>query len=343
MKLSKLTLSLLLLLLSFGLWADYYDGVINLSGQPLLNGLRTLISTNTNSSYDDSKTYLFQTADNVGGTVTCIYTGEVYNINSSYNGQSNPNTEHTYAQSWFTSSESSRKKADIHHLFVSTMQVNSSRGNLPFDVVSNHASADIYYTDTPWQSWRGSNSQNNEVFEPATVSKGNIARALLYFYTRYNDTLYQQGVNMINTLVTWHNADPPNATDVLRNQRVQSFQGNRNPYVDHPEFVQRIWGPVANDDLIQNASPTLRIDNIYPNPFKENLNVTIDAKNEDTVQAKIYNLKGQAIYTHTMPAGTKTMSWNGITTSGDKAPAGVYFIRLSTTEQDVTAKVLLVQ
>ncbi|MDD4100728.1 MAG: hypothetical protein PHT47_06500, partial [Candidatus Cloacimonetes bacterium] len=88
----KIYLIIMLSLLLWSLSADYYDSIGNLNQQALLLALRNLIDTNTNSSYDGSKDYLFQELDNVNGTVKCIYTGQVYTINSSYNGQSNPNT-----------------------------------------------------------------------------------------------------------------------------------------------------------------------------------------------------------------------------------------------------------
>jgi len=91
----KLSLCLILITFALGLNAEYYDSVINLTGQNLFNGLRTLISNNTNTSYDASKVVLFQTLDNVGGNVTCVYTGQVYNVGYNYTGSTNPNTEHT--------------------------------------------------------------------------------------------------------------------------------------------------------------------------------------------------------------------------------------------------------
>ena len=139
----KITFTLLLLLAATLACAqgNYYDAVIDLSGQPLYTALHSLISTNTNSSYDGAKVFLFQQLDNHNGYVTCIYTGEEHYVGYNYTGSSDPNTEHTYAQSWFSSSESSRKKADLHHLFPSNSVVNSSRSNYPIFTVANHASA----------------------------------------------------------------------------------------------------------------------------------------------------------------------------------------------------------
>ncbi|MDD2596293.1 MAG: endonuclease [Candidatus Cloacimonetes bacterium] len=339
----KIYLIIMLSLLLWSLSADYYDSIGNLNQQALLLALRNLIDTNTNSSYDGSKDYLFQELDNVNGTVKCIYTGQVYTINSSYNGQSNPNTEHTYAQSWFSSSESSRKKADLHHLFITTMQVNSSRGNLPFNTVASIPASTVYYDNTPWQSYRGTDNWGKTVFEPADQSKGNVARALLYFYTRYNDGLTQGGVNMIPILRTWHQADPPDNAEIARNQGVYEFQTNRNPYVDHPEYVERIWGPVSNEDWVQNSGPSLRIDNVYPNPFRENVQVIVDRKDAKTIAVDVYNIRGARVYSESLTANDNRFDWNGRDFEGRQLGQGIYFIRLSDGESSVSTKTLLLR
>ncbi len=342
--LRKYTLLLLLLTAVFCLNAEYYDSVINLTGQSLYNGLRGLIDTNTNNSYTGSKTQLFQTVDNNGnGTVTCVYTGKNYTINSSYNGGGDPNTEHTYAQSWFSSSEESIKKADLHHLFITDSTVNSSRGNLPLTNVANHGSATVYYTSTPRQSYRGSSSGGIQVFEPADQFKGNIARALLYFNTRYSgQSLTQQNVNMLPVLLEWHFADPPDAQEVTRNTRVYNFQGNRNPYIDHPEFVSRIWGGSDNDDDIQMYIPALHISAVYPNPFNAETSITVHTKTSAPITTSVYNLKGQKVYSHSyaLPAGENKLMWDGMDDSGFQAPAGVYFIRVEADKQQALTRVV---
>ncbi|MDD2227911.1 MAG: endonuclease [Candidatus Cloacimonetes bacterium] len=342
--LNKYTLILFLLIAVISLNADYYDGVINLTGQSLYNGLHALIDNNTNTSYTGAKTVLFQTLDNNSGNVTCVYTGRSYSVNSSYNGGSDPNTEHTYAQSWFSGSESSTKKADLHHLFVTTMTVNSSRGNLPLTTVANHSSANIYYTSTPRQSYRGSNSSGIQVFEPADQFKGNIARALLYFNTRYtNQSLTQQNVNMLPILLQWHVSDPPDAAEITRNTGVYNYQHNRNPYVDHPEFVASIWGggTSAEDDILLSI-PALQISSAYPNPFRDGLSISVQAKSPAPATTTVFNLKGQKIYTttNTMIEGENKLQWSGLDANGRQTPAGVYFIRVESDKEQAITKVV---
>lgn len=227
----------------------YYNPVVGLSGTTLKNALHDLIDNNTYANYDNAKTFLFQTLDNNGGVVRCVYTGQDYTISSSYNGSTTPNTEHTYAQSWFGTSEESIKKADVHHLFITNANVNSSRSNYPFDVVTNVTNT--YTHSNGYVSKKGTNSAGRTVFEPADQHKGNLARAMLYFHVRYNMTLSQGGVDMLETLINWHNADPVDANELTRNTLVYGHQYNRNPFVDHPEYVSYIWGGSTANTTLQ--------------------------------------------------------------------------------------------
>ncbi len=324
---------------------SYYDNVISLSGQPLYNALHNLISTNTYSSYDGAKTFLFQTLDNVNGAVTCVYTGQVYPVSSGYNGSSNPNTEHTYAQSWFNSNVASDavKKADLHHLFPTNSVVNSSRGNYPLFTVASHAAATVYYNDTPWQSYRGFSLGNQLVFEPCDESKGDIARALLYFNVRYYDTLTQQGVNMLPDLVAWNLADPPDAREIARNNAIHGFLGNRNPFVDHPEFVNRIWG-VASDDPLETTPPqSLRLNQAYPNPFSDSVSLNVESKVAALTDVAVYNSRGQKIrsWSQSLSQGSSEIRWDGRDDRSQRQARGVYLIRISSGQASDSAKLLL--
>ena len=332
-------LGMMLLLVPVLIWAGYYDGVMTYSCDQLKNALHELISTNTNSNYTAAKLQLFQNVDNHSGSVTCIYTGQNYNISDDYNGSSNPNTEHTYAQSWFSSSESSIKKADIHHLLISTMQVNSARGNLPFEmVISPNAT---YYSNTPWQSYRGTGSSGQEVFQPAAASRGNVARALLYFYVRYNDSLNQGGVNMLARLMIWHQEDPVDNDEIARNQAIYNYQNNRNPFIDHPEFVNRIWNPTSNLDPEIVPAPAFAISIAGANPFDDELRLNLEADKAMDLELGIYNLRGQLIKTERLRLDpSSSYIWNGKQEDGSPAPSGIYIIQVRGHEGSASIRVL---
>lgn len=278
-------------------FGGYYNPVAGLSGSALKSGLRDLLPTNTNTNYDGAKLVLFQDMDNVGGVVKCVYTGETWTVNSSYNGSTNPNTEHTYAQSWFdgTASESV-KKADLHHLFITNSSVNSSRSNYPFDEVTNVSAT--FSVDPQYVSKRGTNADGRTVWEPADPHKGNLARAMLYFHVRYDMPLSWNGVDMLETMLDWNTADPVDADELARNAEAYTYQGNRNFFIDKPQYITSIWGGAPANTVVQF------------NPASAMVN-----EGDGTVSLSVEILN---------PSATNATTAQVVLTSGDAADIGNY-------------------
>lgn len=241
MKKIKVIMLLILTLCVYALYAGYYDTATG-NGDTLKGQLRTIITNgHTPLSYDGAKLKLFQNVFNVDGVVRCVYTGQDFAIASGYNGSSSPNTEHSYCQSWFGTQEPSTKKSDLHHLFPTVQNVNSSRGNMPFGIVTNHTTATTYASNNNFHSYRGDCSNGVAVFEPSDQFKGDIARGLLYFSVRYNMGLTIDNVDMLPYLLQWTSQDPVDSFEQSRNEKNYTFQGNRNPFIDHPEWIASIW------------------------------------------------------------------------------------------------------
>lgn len=144
------------------------------------------------------------------------------------------NVEHTWPQSRFTTKHSTdAQKSDLHHLFPTDSQLNAIRGNHPFgEVIKDSANLKC------GQSRFGvSESIRGPTFEPPENHKGRVARALLYFALRYDMTIEP---NQENNLRTWHKQFPVDDEELLRNDEIYKVQGNRNPFIDHPELVDTI-------------------------------------------------------------------------------------------------------
>jgi endonuclease I len=144
------------------------------------------------------------------------------------------NAEHLWPQSYFKSALP--MVADLHHLQSTFATPNGRRGNFKFC----KASGSSYSTAS------GSKLGKN-CFEPADAVKGNVARALLYFVTRYYDKNIRQGMdykdfwtNNVPMLLAWNRQDPPDANERRRNDLIEQYQGNRNPFVDDPSLADRI-------------------------------------------------------------------------------------------------------
>ena len=155
----------------------------------------------------------------------------------------NFNTEHSWPQS--KGAQADPAMSDIHHLFPSDASANSERSNLPFGVVVTPSWTSADPDGDGDVSKRGLDANNKMVFEPRNAKKGDIARALFYFYVRYKSRP-TPGFTLENftaeeaTLIQWAANDPPDAFERQRNALAFRAQGNRNPFIDRPEFVAAI-------------------------------------------------------------------------------------------------------
>jgi len=144
------------------------------------------------------------------------------------------NVEHTWPQSRFTSKYGKdMQKSDLHHLFPTDSQMNSVRGNDWFGEVVK---------DTKTLKCKnvrfGKTAQGGpDVFEPPKEHRGNVARALFYFSTRYDLPIGDQQEEVLRK---WNNDDPVDAEEQDRNNKIAEAQGNRNPFVDYPEIADKL-------------------------------------------------------------------------------------------------------
>lgn len=144
------------------------------------------------------------------------------------------NAEHTWPQSRFNpGSEVGTQKCDMHHLFPTDNKMNSIRGNLKFGEVDNPREV----LKCPIAKIGRSSKSQNEIFEPPTKHKGNVARALFYFSIRYKLHIDPSEEAFLKK---WNREDPVDSFESERNDRIEQIQGNRNPFVDHPELADAI-------------------------------------------------------------------------------------------------------
>lgn len=197
--------------------------------------------------YDDAREAMYSTVDEVGGMIHCVYTD--FEQTASVTTYPNPiNVEHVVPQSLFGSQ--SPMRSDLHNLRPAHGSANSARSNHPYSEVDDLAAnwygidAGGAYVSTPTQPSPDENysERDGSLWEPQEDRKGDIARAVFYFFTVYH---HQAGdisiVGDINLLKIWHQADPADAIEIERNNRAETAQGNRNPYVDYPDLVDDVW------------------------------------------------------------------------------------------------------
>ena len=239
----------------------YYDGTEGLSGDELKSALNDIIDGHTELSYDGVWIALRDTDEDPDNTdnVILLYTGwSVTNL-----GYPTWNREHTWAKSHGDFGNDPPCGTDVHHLRPTDVQVNGDRGNLDFD-----------YSDIPYPTIPGC-FYDGDSWEPRDEVKGDVARMIFYMATRYegeNGELDLVVVDEVNTypnpehgklsaLLEWNTLDPPSEFEETRNDRIyDNWQGNRNPFVDHPEFADYIWGS-GQPDIIADFYADITVGN----------------------------------------------------------------------------------
>ncbi len=145
------------------------------------------------------------------------------------------NIEHTWPQSRFNSNmPKDEQKSDLHHLYPSDSQMNSTRGNFEFGEVDEDIKDLKCHTA---RFGRVNGATGSPIFEPPTSHKGRVARALFYFSIKYDLPISRQEEAFLRT---WNHDYPVTPEEQERNDRVFELQGSRNPFVDHPEIISKI-------------------------------------------------------------------------------------------------------
>ncbi len=147
------------------------------------------------------------------------------------------NAEHAVPQSWFNKELPMR--GDLHALFTADPGCNSMRSNYPFGTTSDNI---VKQNSCGTVSEKSSEPR---IFEPVPergASKGAVARATLYFLVRYPDLINtpEMPKSRLKTLIKWHKENPPGLWEKHRNAEIAKIQGNRNPLIDYPGWVDRI-------------------------------------------------------------------------------------------------------
>ena len=241
--------------------ADYYSSITNTtSGTTLASDLHSLLSsTHTNQlSYDDLWG-AYYTSDVMPGTniiwdiySECIFTAgdDQDKGNHSFEGDKY-NREHTTPQSWFN--KETPMVADAHHIFATDAYVNGKRSNYPFGEVGSATYTSNNGGKLGSSSFSG---YSGTVFEPINEYKGDIARAFMYMAIRYSNACgsWSNGANVVyqssypylttyaqNIFTKWAHEDPVSDKEYIRNEALYDIQGDRNPFIDHTEYIDVIW------------------------------------------------------------------------------------------------------
>jgi endonuclease I len=243
------------------------------------------------------------------------------------------NREHSFPKSWF--GDVAPMNVDLFHLYATDGYVNGKRSNYPYGPVSSPT----------WTSLNGSklgpcsaSGYTSIVFEPINEYKGDFARTYFYMVTRYENVVVSWNSNpeaqptlngttypcfdtwILNVLLAWNAADPVSVKEIDRNNAVFAIQHNRNPFIDHPEYVNSVWG--TNVGL--TYTPTQVSLQVYPNPVSESCTITLPPEyNQQNSVFVVYSATGSPVN------APLTVSDDRATLDLEKVPAGFYMLKLS--------------
>lgn len=227
-----------------------YDFTDNLWGSDLLTALSGYLKNHNIFTYKMARELLWTSFDNYNGKVECIYTGKTVLVEGEPDfaelDKIGFNTEHSWPRSY--GSDYEPPLSDMNHIFPSSKTSNDRRANFPYNYVTGQIS---------WQeggSKLGIDNNGKTVFEPRDESKGNIARALFYFALRY-DNPFKFIDAQENVLRAWTKIDPPDEKEMRRNDSIAAYQLRRNPFIDHPSFLERINSISTNPDFDLISAP----------------------------------------------------------------------------------------
>ena len=222
----------------------------NLHSNELLEYIQNNYTTSSVQGYDNARDILYGTIDNINGSVYCVYSNFSVQLNgsdpSTHLYDNGMNCEHLWPQS--LGAQASPMKSDMHHLRPCKSNINSTRGNKAFQNINDSLTETWFWLSYSTNNIPSNNideySENNSIgFEPREDNKGDIARAMFYFYTIYNNVADDNFFNsQKNTLYQWHNEDPVNNIEINRTWNIANYQNNiPNPFIIDPSLIYRIY------------------------------------------------------------------------------------------------------
>ncbi len=296
---------------------DFQSVYPDLEGEALLEKVIEDYKPGIVLDYSQARDTMYKVIYNVNDTVYGVYTN--YGIflpdnvdPSTYlykNGKPNGiNAEHTFPRS--KGAGEGNAKSDMHHLFPSKTNVNSDRGSLPFNDIDDNLTKDWYYKQIILHNIPNSNIDEysehiSQYFEPREAHKGNVARAMFYFYTMYKQQADSEDPNYFDkqkeTLCKWHFQDPVDSLEWKRTWMIAKYQENKpNPFVLDCSLASRTYCDFISDacTLVENKEVVFSDDlhlRLYPNPVNDQLNISFINPGLKEVNIDISNVLGEKV------------------------------------------------
>jgi len=323
---------------------NYYQSTSGLSGVSLKTALYNIIKGHNQYQYTADTTDVWDILKhtdrdpNNPDNVIEIYTGFSVNAAQEYNNGNGWEREHVWAKVHGGFETYPPAGTDVHHIRPINGSVNSARNSRYFA----NCTTPYLFNGTPSGSYT---STTEWIWKPRDEDKGDIARMIFYMATRYEGENGEPDLEIIGSiptnnndplpimaklsdLIQWHLEDTVDNWERNRNNIIYTFyQHNRNPFIDHPEYVDLIWGATGINEKEQKT-----IILISPNPANEQFSIHMTPASKNTVYT-ITDLYGRLIQSG------KLSEENTIIQSGNFKP-GIYMINVSTASQQQSYKLI---
>jgi endonuclease I len=320
--------------------ATYYNTAAGKTGATLKTALYNIIKGHTDVGYDGLYNAYKISDVKPDGSVWDMYSNCTFSYTNyadrcgNYSKECDCfNREHSFPQSWFNSS--SPMKADMFHVYPTDGKVNGIRNNYPYGTTSstNPTGNGSKLGPCTFPGYTGT------VFEPIDEYKGDLARGYFYMATRYENLIasWQSNGNadeilngtsfpcfdpwFLNLLAAWNASDPVSQKEIDRNNKIYtSFQHSRNPFIDHPEYANLIWGTNTNI----SETPVHKVLQVYPNPVSDMCTVSVPADlNQQNTVFTVYSSSGIPVFAPVNMSGDKAVL------NLENVPSGFYLVRLT--------------
>ena len=306
----------------------YYDNANNKTGEELKAALYNIIKGHVEYPYTSTSTDTWDILkqsdkDTLNpDNVLMIYSGISKNAALEYDNANGWTREHVWAKSRGDFGTDKGAGTDCHHLRPAANYSNTIRNNRFFatsgtSLLESGVPTGSFYSTSPY------------TFEPRDIDKGDVARMIFYMAVRYEGENGEPDLELtdlvlpstdksplmgrISELLKWHYSDPVSKFERNRNEVVFQFQNNRNPFIDHPEYVEQIWPSIPlRDKEIQAVNIT----------FYNSSNQTLIVEYSDLIDVvRIYDILGKEI--------ASKVKVNSKITSFDNLNRGIYVITLN--------------
>lgn len=315
--LRHLLLALLLLVCLRGIAQMHHPVFSGLEGSALIQTLQDNFRPNNVLSYGDARDTLYRNIDARNDTLYGVYTGYAVYLppgedptTAAFENGTGLNTEHTYPRA--KGAQSPTPEADMHHLFPTRAVVNAARGSFPFADIPPNQVNNWYYLDQQQSNTPSSNiglysRVGDQVFEPRDDHKGDVARAMFYFYT-----VYQPEANAADpsffaqqrlTLCQWHASDPVSEKEWARTHQIAAYQeGKANPFVLDCTVADRCYC----EDVILPCSPPVSTASqrirpleaqIFPQPAKGEATLAVTLPEPGPLSVALFHAYGKPAQT----------------------------------------------